>query len=376
MHHHVILRRDSAIDSLTDHYRRRFENSDDVSESGSEASPQAPNAMVLPFNAKECDIISQQIDEEKTSTIILTKENFKPKFSKQKSTIITLSIVFICFAATAIGTLTYGKQRILLNNISFYSNYAEKNKNNNFSNTYPESFSVFASKFDEHSSDDVPVFLDLAGTESDFVPLALSRCLNLSKDSILERKKRKKMSERNTDFIYTDSLCAFSTRFKQNKKARVFMLVRNPTARSILSFGEKQDINGAQFDERTLGLELMKYVKTSLSERDFLTRSILCKENSELKDEDYAAAKFFLDNYVTYGVFKDSKIAFVKFLEAFNWKFQSTKAKKCVDNVLKRGLMQKGKYADIGMDMAELYDELKAENKYDTKLYSHAVSKA
>ena len=184
---------DSAIDSLTDHYRRRFENSDDVSESGSEASPQAPNAIVLPFNAKECDINSQQIDEEKTSTIILTKENFKPKFSKQKSSIITLSIVFICFAATAIGTITYGNQRILLNNISFYSNYAEKNKNNNFSNTYPESFSVFASKFDEHSSDDVPVFLDLAGTESDFVPLALSRCLNLSKDSILERKKRKKV---------------------------------------------------------------------------------------------------------------------------------------------------------------------------------------
>ena len=91
-----------------------------------------------------------------------------------------------------VGTVTYGQQRLLLNQLSLFNNFVEINKED-FGKIFPESYSVFASKSDEASNDDVPVFLDLAGTESDFIPSALSRCLKLTKETILEKEKTKKV---------------------------------------------------------------------------------------------------------------------------------------------------------------------------------------
>ena len=67
-----------------------------------------------------------------------------------------------------------------------------------------------------------------------------------------------------------------------------------------------------------LGLDFLKHLEISLLEKDFLIRAILCKEKVELKDKDYAAAKYFLENYVTYDVIKSHRQAFTTFADVFD----------------------------------------------------------
>merc|ERR1711862_208353 len=239
---------------------------------------------------------------------------------------------------------------------------------------FPNSFEVFSSN-SNRSSDDIPVIFDLFGTESSIIPSALSRCLKLKKGSILKRKSKKKISNLPKDFIYTWALCSLSENFLYKKRARIFMLIRNPFTTSVLSFEQKQDIKGPEFDERFLGLNLRDYIESTLPEKDSLIRSILCKEKSDITEEDYAAAQFFMDNYTTFGIYhQDHMSNFLKILETFEWKLQSKTAQKCVDTVFKRDLLQTHKYYAETGNMIDFYDTLKDVNKYDTKLYTHALS--
>ena len=119
--------------------------------------------------------------------------------------------------------------------------------------------------------------------------------------------------------------------------------------------------------------DFLKYLESSLLEKDSLTRAILCKEKAELKDEDYTAAKYFLENYVTYDMFKYYKWAFTKFADTFDWKFSSYKTKKCVDDVFQRGSKQTERLM-AGMRMLELYKMAEGLNRYDSMLYTHIAT--
>ena len=74
------------------------------------------------------------------------------------------------------------------------------------------------------------------------------------------------------------------------------------------------------------------------------------------------------------GVFKDYKKAFIKFSETFKWNFQSDVAQKCVDDVFHRVARQTDRLI-VGMRMIELYNLAEEANKFDSRLYSHMVSR-
>ena len=131
-------------------------------------------------------------------------------------------------------------------------------------------------------------------------------------------------------------------------------------------------MTGSQFDERALGLDFSSYLQSPLLQKDSLTRAILCKQNTELTNEDYAAAQYFLENYVTYGVFKDYKKAFIKFSETFKWRFQPA-TQQCVDDVFQKVARQTDRLT-VGMRMMELYNMARDANKFDSRLYSHMVA--
>ena len=88
------------------------------------------------------------------------------------------------------------KPNVPLNKIpSFFSNNNYGiDREVSYEDAFPRSYSVFTSNSDERSLDEVPVFLDLTGMETEFVSLALTNCLNLTKTSIYSKDKKQEVS--------------------------------------------------------------------------------------------------------------------------------------------------------------------------------------
>ena len=188
----VILRRDSLVDSVENSYKiRNFP--DDLDESTISSAVRRP--IALPFNPdrQQSNHTLHTISAKSQSTAVAKNEAMSRSTNwKYIASFVMLS----CLFATGVCMVIYVQPNASLDKMPFFfsNNNIEIDRELNYEDLYPESYSVFASNSDERSIDEVPVFLDLTGIESEFVSSALTNCLNLTKTSVYSKDKKQQVS--------------------------------------------------------------------------------------------------------------------------------------------------------------------------------------
>merc|ERR1712150_74775 len=120
--------------------------------------------------------------------------------------------------------------------------------------------------------------------------------------------------------IHTNSLCEIPKYLEEGQRARLFVLIRNPSVHSGLVFASKKDLSSPNFDERAMGIGFSTYLTSPLAENNPLTRAILCKQRGKITDKDYLTAKKFLERYANLEFFRDRKKIISTFLKTFGLK--------------------------------------------------------
>lgn len=374
MEGHGVLRRDGALESLNEEYRNQFLNQ---RENDLESESDSSVALATPYSGKSLvkskKISSDELEMEMEMDIDTfyseITENYVIKSSKiNASKFAMIFILFICLLSTisiiaVLGTFPSISLNMEENSVFkslSLSRISRKIRIEQSLKELPTSFSIFAPVSTKEKT--VPVFFDLAGTK---FSVALTKCLGLKEKKVRPQNNNKGQKVK-PDFLSTKSLCYLSKNL--DKKAKVFMLMRNPSTISAMSFLEKKDISSPQFDERTIGFDFSDYVQSHLMERDIFIRSILCKEEEEIiTEEDFIAAKHFLEYYTIFSVYQDYKSLLHKIIEAFEWEdFLTEDQSQCVENIFLQETPVPGERTN--------FDLLKNANKFDFRLYSYALS--
>jgi len=204
MHHQVLLRRDSTLESLDESYRRYFQTKpvDDESESGTEFTP-----------AHEAGGMSPPTDIRDFPPIVPVSgntENSSKISGKNHLVFFVIALTMSIGTAGAVGAVMYGKQIGILLGSNLFTN-VQDNREAFLDQTpmqqslgilsifkrkdIPASYKVFAESTDPILSNDRPVFFNLPGTGASFISSALSNCLGLTAASVphTDEKQSKKM---------------------------------------------------------------------------------------------------------------------------------------------------------------------------------------
>merc|ERR1711983_402221 len=124
---------------------------------------------------------------------------------------------------------------------------------------------------------------------------------------------------------------------------RLFLILRNLSEQTLLSFDLKKDIKHPDFDERILGLDFVKYLGSpSLAEGDHVTKSMLCRRDRNIVTaDDFNDLEQFLESHAVVETFKDYKKAIVNFQQLFFGRISSpkttSKLQTCIDKVINVG---------------------------------------
>jgi len=230
-------------------------------------------------------------------------------------------------------------------------------------------------------STDIPLFLNIDGGGSEFISKALSNCCNLTQKTILFMQDKNIINEeQHPDFIFTNSLCNLTQHLdlKQNQKIHVFMLVRNPLVQTLLSFIAKRDRSNIHFNQRIARLDFKKYLNSNFLENNQLTRSLLCKSREyTLTDDDYTEAKYILSNFINFRTFGEYQLAINSFYaKYFSTSYSANEIEECKKKSIMEDLRKQDrlfKKFQVEEKLVDFSEDLKQMNKYDTKLYQHAL---
>jgi len=223
----------------------------------------------------------------------------------------------------------------------------------------------FPLKEDPWTQNDIPVVMDFTGTGTDSISAVLSECLNL-----IDFRNSKDFQ--GAGFMLTDSLCQISRNFDRSKRARIFLVLRNPEFRTKLLFAMKKDVSNPLYDERVSNLDFLHYVNSTLFEKNVLTKSILCK-TGEITDEDYETAKKIVKDNISVARFPQRSI-FMQVQENYGL-LHSRIVQNCMNHKFGIGMKNIAKYQYIFKEIPRRHPLLKEINEYDMKLFSYMFSK-
>lgn len=363
MHHHILLSGNSALVTMRESYRQYFEDRSGDEESDTsttDAVEKTRDTSLVEFDSIEFPpIISFHVNTETEVSSPKSKSSFAAVF------FITFSVTLVVASVTAILYLspagTDGLNSSLITPI-------KKSKGigidaSDFSNLFRD----ISEPFD---SSDIPVLLDLPGSGSYDLTSELSKCFGVddmfSPDRIYVDDKANKLPS----VIRTDSLCGIS-QIIGNKKARIFLLVHNPLVRIVNSFLQKQDITHTRFDERYVGMNFTDFAKSSLLDTNILTRSILCKNNGDITDEDFHRVKDLVERKFMTGVLKNGA-AISKQLQQILGRKTSSENSSCVKSVFTKTVNTPiFQYISDIEDLNDVWNK----NSFDFKLYNLAIAK-
>lgn len=209
-----------------------------------------------------------------------------------------------------------------------------------------------------------PKMVDILGTGSSFFPLVFSECLG----------KRKENDKLDIEFLTETSFCERPRRWKQNQRAQIFIIVRNPLARSVQSFIEKQNRKSSKYDKKISHMNISSYIQNYVHEHNFLTRVITCKFEGNLYGNDLKHAKEFLDsNSVAVGVFPNHA-GLVRNFQTHLKLNMSDSMQKCVDELLQNAWKSCNENA-MHLLLSDNSDMLREANEYDIQLFMHILEK-
>jgi len=174
---------------------------------------------------------------------------------------------------------------------------------------------------------EIPIFLDLPGTNTIFFTESLTKCLGvkgISTNLLMEDFDKDKNMFPQYDFLKLRSLCGLHNNFK-DIRSRVFISVQNPMLNIIQKYDEinKNLNNNPQYDSKVSNLSVIDYLNSTSAtlpeNSNALTRAILCKPRAELNNNDLNIARTFLNEKAYIGDFKDFADATIKFQGRFKW---------------------------------------------------------
>ena len=111
------------------------------------------------------------------------------------------------------------------------------------------------------------------------------------------------------DFFETETLCNLPLSLKYNKRFHVLLLLHNPR-----TYMMESDYTGVTKDNNKISNDGTSFISNRL------TRSILCKMEGRLTNQDLIDAKYFLKEKSTVGVFNNYMDAINLFHKEFHWK--------------------------------------------------------
>jgi len=248
-----------------------------------------------------------------------------------------------------------------------------------FSRGFPKSYSIFADN-NFPIGNEIPLFFDLPGKTSELIPSALSNCLGFVAKNVLSS---------NTDhshFLITNDLCDFASNFSKtenSQQVRLFLLLRNPLVRTVISYIHQGDPKGPYFNERVTGLTFNEYLNSDYVERNPLTRSLLCKKNSKLNQGYLAYATEFLKRRCIVGFLQDYKTALLGYRSLFkseenNFPMSKDEILHCASQefyastgYLRENIIHGGNVANL---VKNHLPSLMKVNNYDMQLYRFALN--
>merc|ERR1712232_714017 len=147
---------------------------------------------------------------------------------------------------------------------------------------------------------------------------------------------------------------------------------------TILQFQELANPTSERYDKNILGVSFKEYVDSSLLEKNFVTRSIVCKSKDEvLTTDDYLYAKEFLETRCNVQLMYGHEKALIKFVEKFKnidknslsiQDFQClTEHVKIITNLAKN-------VADVQYQIEQNMDSLATISRYDMMLFFDVVN--
>jgi len=218
----------------------------------------------------------------------------------------------------------------------------------------------------------VPLYLDVIGTGTSFIPSVLFECLGLNHVSITSLEEDSynvsNISEK-VDFLTTSFPNNFCEVVKSNNQLRPFLLMQNPLLRMHAIYKERRDSSSHLFDEDLLSVEFEDYLQIYTQDQNFFTKSILCKKS--LTSDDFETAKKVLRSKYTVGIFNYYLDSIQLFLKVNEWepKNDDNCIEKYGEQVLKRyneflsynGFLNE----DSKVNLKDVFDS----NSYDVKIY-------
>jgi len=220
----------------------------------------------------------------------------------------------------------------------------------------------------------MPLFFNVPGTSSSFIPSLLSSCLGLKEASLNDDTK-------NADFVTATSLCSVANKSNMKSNFKLFHLLINPIVRVPLSYIEMKDPSSIFFDSRLKDLTFDEFMMNStLFEKDAFIKRLLCRHNDDtrsLTKYNVKRAKNILKNG-NVGLFHESlDNSFLQFKKAFHHLdfLSSPIIDKCVENKLKLEIERiDGLYRKHGTEFLGYFNKLKDANRFDLELYAFVAS--
>lgn len=219
-------------------------------------------------------------------------------------------------------------------------------------------------KYNENSLpiqiNDIPVLLELPETSGAMpISTALSKCLDL-KSGKFNARSVVFHEENSIDFYLETSLCKLQ---EPDNRLRMFIVFDNPAVRI---FEDYYKIKAAKYDRKVSEMDMGQYLDWPATEDNSLIRSILCKTEGKITEEDFNKAKNFLKEKAFVGV--SSKYASI--VEMFQKKFkpnlEEPTVAKCIQNQFRETLKQARHLDD---DYSAYIKQMFQLNIFDFRIY-------
>lgn len=223
----------------------------------------------------------------------------------------------------------------------------------------------------------VPVLLNIPGTGSEYLTPVLSKCLGLSSTSNLLDLRDLAEDKNPPNFAVTDKLCGITKKFKDNDRALIMVVMRNPVVRVVQEYITNKN------EKKTHARSVADYLKSDLFVDNRMTRLLVCKPVGTINEKDFDAAKFILTNMSVMSMYQDYTNSFKQYRETFAWKdnkaessqkhTQTLTGNQCVENEFLKSASLTDQALSKRLVEKDVVKHVRERNEFDMKLYLYAL---